>query len=328
MIKNQPAKRMKNMKNKFQCLGFIFLSAQLLPLAAAAQEAAAGPAADPSYSNFYARLLANGLVLLTAMVMLGVLFALLRLLSIMVKLQQLRIYEEAGLEPFLEAVKQPRENWWSRLYARMTRVAPLEKEKDILFDHEYDGIRELDNSLPPWWVWMFYITIAFSVAYMTYYHFAGIGPGSEERYEQEMEKAEQAVQAYLARQANQIDETNVTALSDEQQLALGKTIYEVNCLVCHGALGEGGVGPNLTDEYWIHGGSIADVFRVIKNGVPEKGMIPWKSQLRPQDMQRVASYILTLQGTNPPNAKQPEGERHQVRTERDTTKVEVIGMEF
>lgn len=256
------------------------------------------------YDNFFS----NGILIVSGMVILGALIALVYLLNVMVKVQQIKIYEEQGLEAFLEEVKKPKESFWKRQYKRWTASVPLEKEEDILMDHNYDGIRELDNSLPPWWVALFYITIGFAVIYMTYYHFAGIGVGSAEQYEQEMEKAEEAIAAYLSRQANLVDETNVEALTDENEIALGKSIYDVNCVACHGALGEGGVGPNFTDQYWIHGGDIKDLFRTIKYGVPEKGMISWQSQLRPSEMQRVASYILTFQGTNPPNAKEPQGD--------------------
>ena len=123
----------------------------------------------------------------------------------------------------------------------------------------------------------------------------------------EMKEAEVAVARYLANQADQVDETNVELLTDEASLAAGEAIFLGKCATCHGNLGEGGVGPNMTDEYWIHGGTIVDVFSTVKYGVPAKGMISWRDQLRPQEMQMVSSYILTLQGTDPPNQKAPEG---------------------
>lgn len=263
---------------------------------------------------FYENFFSNSILIVSGMVILGALIALVYLLNVMVKVQQIKIYEEQGLEAFLEEVKKPKESFWKQQYKRWTASVPLEKEEDILMDHNYDGIRELDNSLPPWWVALFYISIAFAVVYMTYYHFAGIGISSQEQYEQEMDQAQEAIAVYLSRQANLVDETNVEALTDENEIALGKSIYDVNCVACHGALGEGGVGPNFADQYWIHGGDIKDLFRTIKYGVPEKGMISWQSQLRPSEMQRVASYILTFQGTNPPNAKEPQGELY-VRNE-------------
>ncbi len=286
-------------------------------------------ASGSANTNFYDRFLANGMLLFAFAIIVGAVVALFHLLNVMIKMQQLKIYQEQGFEEFLEAKKQPRKDFWNRLYNRWTNVVPVEKEEDIMFDHAYDGIRELDNSLPPWWVAMFYLTIAFAVVYFGYYHVTGMGMSSSERYEQQMQKAEDAVAEYLSKQANLVDETNVTVLTDENELAMGKTVYDMNCLACHGALGEGGVGPNFTDQYWIHGGDIKDLFRTIKYGVPEKGMISWKSQLSPSDMHRVASFILTLQGTNPPGAKEPQGELYIPPTASDTDTTansETIGM--
>ena len=293
------------MKNKY--LKYCLTSLPLLGIAVSGQaQDAAGT--DP---NFFENLFSNTILITAAVVILGALAALVYLLNTMVKVQQIKIYQEQGLEAFLEEVKKPQESMWQRLYKRWTNVVPVEKEKDILMDHNYDGIRELDNSLPPWWVALFYVTAAFALVYMTYYHFTGSGMSSAEQYEWEMAKAEESVQAYLARQTNLVDETNVEVIEDEGQLALGETIYQTNCVACHGTSGEGGVGPNFADKYWIHGGDIKDLFRTIKYGVPEKGMISWQSQLSAGDMARVASYILTFQGTNPPNAKDPEGELYE-----------------
>ena len=289
-------------------------------------------AAAPANTTFYDKLLARGMLILAGLVLLATLIALVHVLNVMVKVQQIKIYQEQGLDAFLEEAGKPRKSFFQNVYKQLTRVVPVEKEEDILFDHEYDGIRELDNSLPPWWVYMFYITIAFAGIYMTYYHFAGIGLSSAEQYAQEMEEAEEAVKAYLARQESVVDENSVEILEDENQIAMGQTLFNTNCAACHGFLGEGGVGPNLTDEYWIHGGTINDIFKTIKYGVPEKGMISWQAQLRPKDMQQVASYIVTLQGTNPPNAKEPEGEKMEAgkpETEapQDSSQAQAIGME-
>lgn len=298
------------MKNK--SFKLILLALPVLLFSANARgQAAEGTAGNNPF--FYDGLLSYGLIALVAAIFIAALVALYNLLNIMVKVQQIRIYQEQGMEAYLEEVQKPQESFWQRLYKRWTNVVPVEKEEDILFDHEYDGIRELDNVLPPWWVAMFYITIAFGVAYYTYYHFTGAGPSSAEEYKMEIERADQAVQAYLATQSSLVDETNVELLTDEQSLAAGKAIYEGKgtCFTCHGMMGEGGIGPNMTDAYWIHGGGIKDLFKTIKYGVPEKGMISWKDQLRPGEMHQVASYILSLQGTNPPNAKEPQGELYQ-----------------
>jgi cytochrome c oxidase cbb3-type subunit 3 len=190
----------------------------------------------------------------------------------------------------------------------LTDAVPLEKEEEILLDHEYDGIRELDNNLPPWWKYLFYLTIVFSVIYLMYYHVLGYGDLMIEEYQKEMAQAEKEKQEMMKLMANSIDETNVTLLTDEAAIKEGKDIFMANCAACHGQKGEGVVGPNLTDAYWIHGGGIKNVFKTIKYGVPAKGMIAWETQLSPSQIQKVASYVLTLQGTNPPNGKAPEGE--------------------
>ncbi len=194
--------------------------------------------------------------------------------------------------------------------ASLTDSVPLEREEEIMMDHEYDGIKELDNNLPPWWVWGFYATIIFSFAYLIYYHVLE-GPSSKQEYIAEVETAEAEKAAYMATMANAVDETNVTLVTDATVLASAKELFTTNCAACHGANGgsmPGGVGPNLTDEYWIHGGDIKDIFKTIKYGVPAKGMISWESQLSPSQMQNMASYILSLQGTNPENAKEPQGD--------------------
>lgn len=185
---------------------------------------------------------------------------------------------------------------------------PVEREGDILLHHNYDGIRELDNHLPPWWVNMFILTIIWAVGYMWFYHWGGPGLNQSERYLKEVETAKKEIAIALAGKANAIDESNVVALTDSGALGEGELIFKNVCAACHGTKGEGSVGPNLTDEYWIHGGGIQNIFKVVKYGVPEKGMIAWASQLKPADMQKVSSYILSLGGTNPPNPKDPQGE--------------------
>ena len=191
---------------------------------------------------------------------------------------------------------------------KLTQAVDVEHEEDVLMHHEYDGIRELNNVLPPWWLWLFYGTIIWGVVYLVNVHILGVMPLQADEYEQEMAQAKEDVAAYLAQFSNLVDESNVTAVTDETTLASGESIYKQFCVACHGANGEGGVGPNMTDAYWIHGGGIKNVFKTIKYGVPQKGMISWQSQLKPSEMQAVASYILTMQGTDPPNQKEPQGE--------------------
>ncbi|GIV26401.1 MAG: hypothetical protein KatS3mg027_0215 [Bacteroidia bacterium] len=229
-------------------------------------------------------------------------------------------YQFRQILKFSGLIKEEEEkaSMWS-IEQWLTRSVPIEKEATIQFEHEYDGIRELDNVLPPWWLWMFYATIIFSVVYLIHYHvapikalenigFIGPGVGQEELYKMEMEQAEKEKQAYLAMMANNINENNVTKLVDASELAQGKEIYLSNCATCHGKEAQGGAGPNLTDDYWLHGGGIKNVFKTIKYGVPEKGMIAWETQLSPKQIQQVASYVLSLRGTNPAGAKEPQGE--------------------
>jgi len=186
---------------------------------------------------------------------------------------------------------------------------PIEKDEltgdTIISGHEYDNIKELDNKLPKWWIWMFYITILFAFAYVINYHFLK-APLQEQEYKNEMAAAAELYKN--APGAAALDTTNLIALTDEPSLSAGKEVFTKNCVVCHLAQGQGLVGPNLTDDYWIHGCGIKKVVSTIVVGVPEKGMISWKAQLSPDQIKQVASYILTLKGTNPPNPKAPQGD--------------------
>lgn len=220
--------------------------------------------------------------------------------------------EKSGVAiPVAEAAPETakQDSFWTQIRKKYWEDAvPVEREGEITLGHAYDGIRELDNKLPPWWVNMFILTIIWAVGYMYYYHWGGDGPSSTEEYTMEVEAAKKEIAVALAsKPGGAVDESNVTALTEAGPLGEGEMIYKNNCAACHGQLGEGTVGPNFTDEYWIHGGGIKDLFRTIKYGVPEKGMISWQAQLKPEDMQKVASYILTLKGTNPPNPKAPQG---------------------
>jgi len=280
------------------------------------------------------------------------------------------------------------------------------KDKDILLDHSYDGIQELDNDLPPWWLWMFYITIIWAVLYLIYYHLLGAGDLSAEEYMKEMnpgyEKTETAgfsigysspfyqsgkeltplrriqikqeeereaaiksaeqkaqreteeaaplaeisfneimqtamqkaspadleklktafpdiyksfeagqggAETPAAEAAEKAEAPDIEPLTDKASLASGESIFHTNCATCHGKQGEGGIGPNMTDDYYLHGGRMADIVKTITNGVPAKGMISWRGILNDNQIKEVASYLITLRGTNPPNAKAPQGEK-------------------
>ncbi|MFW7379888.1 MAG: cbb3-type cytochrome c oxidase N-terminal domain-containing protein [Oligoflexus sp.] len=179
-------------------------------------------------------------------------------------------------------------------------------KRDVERPYVVDGIKEYDNPLPPWWVFLFYFTIAFSVVYMIYIHmFDG------RSLDDELVRDREQHAAFLAEQAKQrgADEGSLAErMSDPQLVEAGAVIYQTNCSPCHGAQGQGVVGPNLTDNYWIHGGSADDILRVIADGVTEKGMIPWRGILGPQKMEEVTAYVMSLSGTEPPNPKAPEGE--------------------
>ncbi len=197
------------------------------------------------------------------------------------------------------------QSWWEEANA----LRPIEREAEVMTDHEYDGIRELDNNLPPWWIYGFYLTIAFSAVYLLNYHVMGVSPSSLQEYKNELAYAEEMKLA-MQKTAGvvQIDENKVERLTDPGAIAKGQAKFKSLCSPCHGQSGEGLAGPNLTDDYWIHGGGIVNIYKIIKNGVVEKGMAAWGKQISPQDIQVVASYIMTLHGTNPPNGKKPEGQ--------------------
>lgn len=232
-------------------------------------------------------------------------------------------------EEAAETARAEEPSFADTILQKLTKRPEPEKEKDLLMHHEYDGIRELDNVLPPWWVWLFYATIVWGVVYLVNVHVIKVWPDQETEYELEMAQAKADIEAYLALQAAAVDENTVVALTDAATLATGRNIFVEFCKACHGDQGEGNaVGPNLTDEYWLHGGSINDVFRTIKYGVAEKGMQSWKNELNPQEIQAVSSYIMSIQGSDPPNAKEPQGERHvpkeaETGTDAATENVEV-----
>ncbi|MFK7933779.1 MAG: cbb3-type cytochrome c oxidase N-terminal domain-containing protein [Saprospiraceae bacterium] len=255
------------------------------------------------------------LIALGVAVILGAIGTVFWMASIVIQSEKIKLLKEQGIEVARELNLEPKPSLWEQLNKRAWSLVPLEKEKDIMLDHDYDGIKELDNVLPPWWVGMFYASIVFAIGYFGYYHVMDTNWSSAHEWETEMAEAEEAVKAYLAKQSNAVDENSVIVMTDPTELSRGQSIYDFNCAVCHGKLGEGGVGPNLADSYWLHGGDVKAVFKTIKYGVPEKGMIAWKAQLTPSNMAQVASYILTMQGTNPPNAKEPQGDLYQPDSE-------------
>lgn len=190
----------------------------------------------------------------------------------------------------------------------ITRLSPMENEQELLLHHEYDGIRELDNKIPPWFHFLFYGTIVWGIIYMLVFHVFSDGQVQTNEYNAEIQQASLERQI-LIKTGVFLNEESVTELKDAAALAEGKEIFAKNCISCHAVDGGGIVGPNLTDDFWITGGGIKNIFKTIKYGVPAKGMISWQTQLDPKKMQAVSSYIISLHGTKPANPKAPQGDK-------------------
>ncbi|HRL72527.1 MAG: c-type cytochrome [Flavobacterium sp.] len=200
-------------------------------------------------------------------------------------------------------------NWYKKLVGFLVRPeSSVVSEDQLLLEHDYDGIKELDNNLPPWWVYLFYASIIFGVVYMVRYEVLG-ADNQEMELQKEIAQAKIDVAEYMKTAPDMMDEKTVTLLTDPADLAVGKELYTTNCAACHRADGGGQIGPNLTDEEWILGGGVKNIFHTLVNGGRDgKGMIAWKGTLKPKEMQKVASYIVSLKGSNPADAKAPEGE--------------------
>jgi cytochrome c oxidase cbb3-type subunit III len=205
-------------------------------------------------------------------------------------------------------VYKPRASFWDKFTTAANAAVPVEHEKSIELDHNFDGIRELDNHLPPWWKYLFYFTIVWGIIYVIVYHFTDSLPLPSDEYKNEVAEAEVTKRNFLATQPKvEIDENTLTYSADAEIIGKGKETYQINCSPCHKADGGGGVGPNLTDEYWLHGGDVKNVYATIKNGIPEKGMISWAGVLKPEEIRNVSFFVLSRKGTNPPGAKGPQG---------------------
>lgn len=199
-------------------------------------------------------------------------------------------------------------SWWKKIYNKLTGNKPIEAEGEIILDHNYDGIKELDNSLPPWWVYAFYISIVFAVVYLVRYEILD-APNQIAEYETELADAKAAIEAYKQTAKDLVDFDTVEVLTEASDLSAGKAIFDINCVACHMIDGGGGIGPNLTDNNWILGGGIKNLFKTVSIGGRDgKGMIAWKQILKPVEIAQVTSYVLTFQGTTPANPKVAEGD--------------------
>jgi cytochrome c oxidase cbb3-type subunit 3 len=199
--------------------------------------------------------------------------------------------------------KKPKKDVWIKLMS----LRPLSEEKDMIMEHEYDGIQELDNPTPAWFMYLFYGTIIFAVGYLLNYHVFHTGQLQYEEYRTEIAQADLAKKAYLSKSANKVDENSVKLMTAPAVITAGQVVFKQNCAPCHGEHAQGVVGPNLTDDYWLHGGKITDLFKTIKYGIAAKGMPTWEKLLSPRQIADVANYVKSLHGTNPVGAKEPQG---------------------
>jgi len=263
-----------------------------------------------------------GFVVIVIITLLIVVLYLVKLLNMLVKQSE----KERAVK--LGKAYVPRQSWWDQLSQKLNASVPVAQEKDIDLGHNFDGIRELDNHLPPWWTWLFYITVAWSIVYVVVYHFSESLPLSTEEYQNEVALADQQIQKFKASQPKvEIDENTLQFTSDAAILEKGKKVFmDYNCGSCHKNDGGGNtIGPNLTDAYWLHGGSIKDIFVTIKNGVVEKGMPAWGKAMSPESVRDVSFFVMSLQGTNPADAKAPQGELFkETKPASDTTKIQAL----
>ncbi len=277
---------------------------------------------DPFNSPMLPLYLVGAMVFVVIILTLAVTVMLYRVLRLFIR----KVEEERAAKSGIPYLPEP--TWWAKLWQRANAMVPLEGEKSIELDHNYDGIRELDNHLPPWWKGLFYGSIVFAVIYMVLYHFSNALPLAKEEYENEISQAQEKTRILKASQpAEVIDEATLVFSRDEALITDGKRIFTVNnCGSCHRKDGGGNaIGPNLTDNYWLHGGEIKEVFSTIQKGVVEKGMPAWGKVMSSKDVRNVAYYVMSLQGSNPPGAKAPQGNEYKQKlsvSASDTLKVQ------
>jgi len=286
----------------------LLMSGLLVATSSFAQEttAATSFSADPINHPMFPAYVVLSLLITTILLAVFVCIYALRVMNVLTEHVRQEKAHRLGI-PYV-----PAQGWWSKFTQKINASVPVEQEKDIEMDHSYDGIKELDNHLPPWWKWLFYGTIGWAAVYIVVFHFTNSLPLSQEEYHNEIALAEDQARIRKANlpAGEEIDETKLEFKNDPAIIEKGKNVFANNpCSSCHRADGGGNtIGPNLTDEYWLHGGDVKSIFSTIKNGVIEKGMPSWNKSLSPQDIRDVSFYILSLQGSNPANAKSPQGE--------------------
>ncbi len=248
----------------------------------------------------------SGIDYTTFYLMLGIIACEISVLLILINTIKTLVYTDTALQAKKEESKPKVKK--KTIIDSLNASVEIEKEADILLDHNYDGIKELDNNLPPWWKIGFYLTIVWAVIYLVHYHISETGDLQLAEYNKELKTAELQKAEYMKNAANNVDESNVKQLTDASDLNAAKEIFISTCAACHGKLGEGTVGPNLTDSYWLHKGGLPDIFKSIKYGWPDKGMKAWKEDLSPVQMAQLSSYVMSLKGSNPPNPKAAQGD--------------------
>ena len=284
----------------------IFALLMILPLIGNSQ--AEG---DSMFSAEMAPYLVITMVFFLALIVLGVSFNVYNIMRTFVTNEAIRKAQEAGVEYVPEA------GWFSKLMDRWNDIVPIEEESSITLDHEYDGIRELDNHLPPWWLGLFYGSVVFGVIYMIGYHVMDWWPLQEEEYS--ISQAEAAkVLASQAGSQGVIDESTIEYNPDVVFVSKGKAVFDQSCATCHGPDGGGTIGPNLVDNYWMHGGSVSDIYKTIKNGVPAKGMASWEKALSPTKIAQITSYIISIGGSEVANPKAPQGDLIEPETSEES----------
>ncbi|WP_396603211.1 cbb3-type cytochrome c oxidase N-terminal domain-containing protein [Algibacter sp. R77976] len=247
-------------------------------------------------------------VLLFLLLVLLILIAIEAIVGALENVMLHKLDEEAKARFLAEKEKTFQFTWLNETYNKLLGSKPIESEAEIILDHNYDGIKELDNNLPPWWVYSFYISIIFAAVYLLRFHVFD-GYNQIDELDTELADARIAIEEYKKTAKDLVDFNTVTLLTDAADIKSGQNIFQTNCVACHMADGGGGIGPNLTDDHWILGGGIKNVFKTISEGGRSgKGMIAWKAQLKPSEMAQVASYVLNFQGTTPANPKAAEGD--------------------
>ncbi|MFT3934873.1 MAG: cbb3-type cytochrome c oxidase N-terminal domain-containing protein [Chitinophagaceae bacterium] len=277
----------------------VALSVVMLLLAGCLSAQTPEAAATAETTNTIAGLSTQAFYLMASVIFLELLIIVVLLINVRILLR----VEKEGVQR-VSAIKRYKAKW-AVIWAKLNSFKPVEKEADIDLGHDYDGIRELDNRLPPWWLYGFYITIVVACIYFYRYHISHTGPSSKQEYELAVATADMQVKEYLKQKGESVDENTVTLLTAPGDIEEGKTFFTKSCVACHNEGGAGNVGPNLTDDYWLHGGDIKSIFKTIRYGI--NAMPQWQNSYSNKQIAELASYVKSLHGTHPANPKAAQG---------------------